>query len=231
MQLLLIFFLIISFLIFLFTLYFLTNDDLIIIKKDMPMDKVFNTAFLTAFASLLFARIFYVIFNPKEIFLNPLGFFLFPYFPGLSLLGGVIGGCLFLIFYAKNQKLPVGRIFDFFAISALSAFPVGFLGSFILTGKSYLPVFIFSFTIYVILFAVFIKVFLPASFRASLKNGSLGLIFLICFSVVTFLSGIILNFKNLSLITGENLVLFSLFIISGAFFLKQEMTGGRRHRK
>lgn len=225
---LLIFVLIICFFIFLFSLYFLANDDLIIIRKDMPMDRVFNTAFLTAFAALFFARFFYVIFYPREVFFSPLGFLLFPYFPGLSLLGGVLGGSIFLAAYAKSQKLPVAKIFDFFTVAFLSCLPIGFLGFFILAGKSYFPTFIFSFLIYSILFLIFIKVALPASFRGTIKNGSLGTIFLLYFSIVTFLSGIISNFKSFNIMTLENFTILVLFIVSTALILKQEIVGKKR---
>ena len=228
---LLIFVLIICFFIFLFSLYFLANDDLIIIRKDMPMDKVFNTAFLTALVALFFARFFYVIFYPREVFFSPLGFLLFPYFYGLSLLGGVLGGSIFLTAYAKYQKLPVARIFDFFAVAFLSCFPVGLLGFFILAGKSYFPTFIFSFLAYLILFVLFIKIILPNSLRGRIKNGSLGAIFLFCFSIVTFLSGIISNFKNFKLISLENITILILLLVSVAVILKQEMVGKKRIEK
>jgi hypothetical protein len=224
----LIFVLIICFIIFLFSLYFLANGDLIIVRKDMPMDKVFNTAFLTAFVALFFARFFYVIFYPREVFFSPLGFLLFPYFYGLSLLGGVLGGSIFLTVYAKYQKLPVARIFDFFAVAFLSSLPIGLLGFFILTGKSYFSTFIFSFLAYLILFVLFIKVLLPYSIRGRIKNGSLGAIFLFCFSIVTFLSGIISNFKNFKLISLENFTILVLLVISITLILKQGIVGKRR---
>jgi len=224
----LIFVLIICFFIFLFSLYFLVNDDLVIIRKDMPMDKVFNTAFLTVFAALFFARFFYVIFYPREVFFSPLGFLLFPYFYGLSLLGGVLGGSVFLTFYAKYQKLPVGRIFDFFAVALLSCLPIGLLGFLILAGKSYFSIFILSFVIYLILFALFIKILLPASVRGKIKNGSLGLIFLFCFSIVTFVSGIISNSKNYKLISLENFIILILLLVSVTLVLRQEIVGKKR---
>lgn len=210
----------ICFFIFLFSLYFLANDDLVIIRKDMPMEKIFNTAFLTALAALFFARLFYVFFYPKEVFFSILGFLLFPYFPGLSLIGGVLGGAIFLLVYAKYQKLPVAKLFDFFSIGLLSSLPIGTLGYLILTGKNYIPIFIFSFLCYVVLLFLFIKVFLPLSFRSKIKNGSLGIMFLMCFSVVTFFSKNIVNFKLISL---ENLIVVITFLVSLILFIKQEM--------
>ncbi|MCL5435108.1 MAG: prolipoprotein diacylglyceryl transferase [Patescibacteria group bacterium] len=216
--------LIICFFIFLFSLYFLANDDLIIIKKDMPMNKIFNTAFLTAFVALFFARVFYVVLFPREVFFSILGFLLFPYFPGLSLLGGVLGGSVFLLVYSKYQNLPVTRTLDFFAVAFLSSLSIGFFGVFVLTGKSYFPVFIFSFLTYLILFLVFTKVFLPASFRGKIKNGSIGIMFLMFFSVIAFISRIIGGFN---LFVPESAVLLGLFLVSAAILLREEVIGKR----
>ncbi len=221
----------ICFFIFLYALYFLASDDWIIIKKDMPMEKIFNTAFLTALVALFFSRFLYVVLFPKSVYFSILGFLLFPYFPGLSLAGAVLGGSLFLYFYAKTQKLPIGKTFDFFSIALLTALPIGFLGTFILIGQRFLMTFIFSFLIYLIFFFIFIKVTLPASFRGNIKSGSVALIFLICFSVVSFLARIIYDYKNFNLFSGENIILIFVFIISLAFFLKQEIIGKTRGKK
>ena len=223
----LIFVLIICFFIFLFSLYFLANDDMVIIRKDMPMEKIFNTAFLTVLVALLFSRVFYVIFNPQNIFLNPLGFLLFPYFPGLSLLGGLLGGMLFLSLYSNNQRLPLGKTFDFFALSFLSTLPVGFLGVFILSGKSYFLKFIFAFITYSITYFVFAKILLPLSFSGKIKNGSLSIIFVVCFSVISFFLLMLSGFKNFNIFSLENLTLLILFISSSVFLLKQEVIGKR----
>ena len=222
--------LIICFFIYLYTLYFLSNDDLVIIKKDMPLDKVFNTAFLTGLMALFSSRIFYILFHPRPVFFSPLGFLLFPYFPGLSLLGAVIGGTLFLLFYARKEKLPVGRLFDFSTIALLSCLPFGFLGLFVLNGSGYLSPFIFSFLIYGILFFMFIKIFLRASFRNNLKNGSMGVMFLILFSVVTFLTRVIEGFKHFNFLSLENAVLLGLLLVSAAIFLKEEVIGKREKK-
>ena len=219
--------LIISFVIFLYTLYYLANDDLVIIKKDMPLDKVFNAAFLTGIVALFTSRIFYVFFHPRPVLLTPLGFVLFPYFPGLSILGAVIGGFLFLGFYARKEKLPIGKLLDFSTIALLSSLPFGYLGLFLLSGKSYLWPFIFSFLIYTILFFLSVKYLLPLSFRGNIKNGSIGIIFLVVFPVITFLLRIIENFKGFKIISTENVVLLLLFLFSLAIFIREEVIGKR----
>lgn len=216
----------VGFFIFLFTLHYLSNDDLIIIRKDMPMEKVFNSAFLAGLVGLLFSRIFYVIIHPEPVFLNPLGFLLFPYFPGLALSGAVIGGFIFLVFYARNQKLPVGRLFDFFSIAILSSLPFGYLGLFLLGGISVIG-FIFSFIAYGILFFAFIKFLLPMSFRNKIKNGSIFAIFLFSFALVAFLTKVLEEYKNINIINPENFLFLGIFIFSLVIILKTEILGKR----
>jgi prolipoprotein diacylglyceryltransferase len=194
----------------------------------MPMEKVFNSAFLVAAISLFFARLFYVIFYPKDIFLSILGFILFPYFPGLSLTGTVIGGILFLFIYSKFQKLPLAKMYDFFSVALLTTLPFGYFGFLILEGKSYFPTFIFSFLCYLVLLLLFVKVFIPMSFRSKIKPGSLCLMFLVCFSIISFFSKNILNFKLFSL---ENLILLVLFLVSLSGFLIREVFVTRGVRK
>jgi len=96
--------LIIDFVLFLFRLYHVANDDYVLIKKNKTLEDVFNVAFITALIALLISRFFHVFLNPQPVFLNPLGFLLFPYFPGLSLTGGVIGGSIFLLFYLRQNN-------------------------------------------------------------------------------------------------------------------------------
>src|SRR3989344_4407799 len=96
----------------LFTIYYLSRDDLILLRKDVTIEKVFNLAFIIFFGGLFFARLAYGILYSTKIFLNPLKFFLFPYFPGLSLTGGIAGGVLLLFLILRFKNLPIGRIFD-----------------------------------------------------------------------------------------------------------------------
>src|SRR4030042_6733147 len=100
----------ICFFFFLYILHSISKDDFIIVRKDIPMEQIFNTAFLTAFVSLFFARFFYIIFNPESIPKTFLGFLALPYFPGLYLAGAVLGGGFFAVLYAGYRKLPAGRI-------------------------------------------------------------------------------------------------------------------------
>src|SRR3989344_3571191 len=89
--------------IFLYCVYVLTNDDFIFLRRDVTMEKVFNIIFVGSLFSLFTARLFYGLFYSKGIFANVFVFLVFPYFPGLSLLGGVLGAGTFILFLARKK--------------------------------------------------------------------------------------------------------------------------------
>lgn len=112
-------------LIFLFIVYQLAKDDFIFVRKDVNLESIFDAIFIGFFCALFFARLFYVIFYFNQKFLNPLVFLAIPYFPGLSLIGGIIGVLLFSFFLSKNKKFPAKRFLDVLGISFLCSFSIG----------------------------------------------------------------------------------------------------------
>ena len=98
--------LIVCLLVFLFSLHILAKEDLIFVRKNVTLEVLFNVAFYTMGVGLLSARIVYIVLHFSFGFLNPL-VFPFPYFPGLSLTGGVVGGAVFVLLYKKNDFRPV----------------------------------------------------------------------------------------------------------------------------
>ena len=222
------------FFIFLFSLYLLTRDDFVLIRKDVTLDKAFNITFITFAVSVLSSRILYIILNPSLDFLNPLVFLLFPYFPGLSLIGGVGGGVLFLLILCKYQKLPMGRLLDFFSISFLSALPVGIIGYFLLGRQNLFTIAPISLVlVYIVLFFAFIKILLPLLLSGRLKDGTIGLIFLICFSVISLVGNFIGRVGNLLNLGLEDLILVIILYASLVFLFRQEklLTKFRKLRK
>src|SRR3990167_7333740 len=91
--------LLVCLIVFLFCVHFLAKDDLILLRKDVSMEKFFNLIFLGAIFCLLSARLFYGIFHATTILLNPIVLLLFPYFPGLSLVLGAIGGAICFLYF------------------------------------------------------------------------------------------------------------------------------------
>lgn len=214
--------LIFSFFIFLFCLHTLGRDDFVLLRKNLSMERIFNLAFINVLLALFFARLFYVVFNPSLQFLNPFVFFLFPYFSGLSLVGGIAGGAVFIVVFSTVSKMPVGRLFDLFFLSLLCALPFGFLANLLLNlfiKKT--PIFfeVVSFIFYATLFIFLLRLFL----QEKLKDGGTGLLFLLVFSLfslgVSVASRII---KTPFFQRGEDFVLIAIFLVALAFLIKQE---------
>lgn len=213
--------LIFCFVIFLYVVYSLSHDDFVILRSNTSMDKVFNAAFLAGLFSLFCSRFFYVFLNPKGIFFNPLGFILFPYFPGLSLTGAIFGGYFVALFILDSWHLPIGRIIDFFSIAFLSAFPFGFVGAFLLSHEKISPTFFLSLVLYLVTFFVFIKFILPLSSAGKLKDGSLSILFMAVLPLVYLLSNIAI-YSRQNVLTSENLLSFLIFISFITVFIKKE---------
>lgn len=211
--------------IFLYCLYVLANDDFIFLRRDVSMEKIFNIIFLGSLVSLFASRLFYG-FSHTGIFANPLVFLLFPYFPGLSLLGAVVGvGAVFLFLATRRKdKIPLGRLADFFSIAFLISLPVGFIGYFMFSEGGVLLINLISqAAAYFVLFIIFLKFFLPQLLNGKFKEGTITFIFLISFCLVTLISNafptiaVLDYFKNF-----ENLILIVGFVASAFFLNRQE---------
>src|SRR5258706_13282955 len=98
-----------SFILFLFCTYVLSREDFILLRKNISLEQVFNTIFISLPATFLASRVGYVFLNPRMHFLNPFIFLLIPYFPALSLIAAIIATLLFLYIYTKNQRMPFER--------------------------------------------------------------------------------------------------------------------------
>jgi len=209
----------VCFIVFLYVLYTLVKDDFVINRKNISIESIFNTAFLTAISALFFSRLFYVLIYPEPIFFKVLGFFLFPYFPGLSLIGAALGGLIFFLPYLRNKNIPMGKAIDIFALSFLSALPVGYLGLIILTGNSIRSMFLFI--IYVLTLIVSAKLIFPLSLRGKLKDGLFGVAFISFLSLFNLLASF-LNKKPYIIFNVENILFLAILILSLLFIFYKE---------
>ena len=217
--------LIVCLVLFLYRIYHLGNDDYVLIKKNISLEEIFNSVILVSLFSLLTSRIFYVVLNPLPAFHSPLGFLLFPYFPGLSATGAVVGGAGVLFVYSRYRKFPIGRIFDFFSISFLFVLPFGFLGYFLLSGEVTVGALVKLVIFSVILFFTNIYLY-PKASALEIKDGTISMLFMIFFSLVSLLGAAIDHpGKNYFLTHRENFILLAFLITSVILFLKQEITG------
>lgn len=181
--------------IYFFSLHVLAKEDLIFVRKNITLEALFNVSFSVLLVGLFLSRVVYVALNFEIGYLNPLVFFLFPYYPGLSFVGGVGGGIVFLYLLGRKRKFPTGRIFDFFALSLLAALPLGFLGTHLLLGMNDLFSGLLMPVIFLATVIFFAKILLPLNVRGEVKDGSLGSLVLTLISFTLFLANI-LNVKG-----------------------------------
>ena len=168
---------------FLYWVFILGKDDFILLRKNVTLEHLFNLTFLTLIIGLIFARIFYVFENLSPRFLQPLVLFLFPYFPGLSLSGAIIGSISFIAFRTQRRRVPFGRIFDIFSVAFSFVYPIGYvlvsLVSLILTKKFY-----YQFPIGFIAFALLFIFSFWLFAKNRYQDGSIGFISLCLFSLI-----------------------------------------------
>ncbi len=167
--------------VFLFNLYVFSKEDFILFRKNVYPDKIYNLFFIILGIGLFGARLVYVIFHFQSQFLNPFIFILFPYFPGMSLSGGIAVGFLGLFLISKKQKLPAERLLDLFSLSTALVISLFFL----LIGLE-LVIFLRNFVVwYFLLFLVFSGFYLSLFKKIKIADleSKPALIFLIFYSL------------------------------------------------
>lgn len=218
--------LVVCFFTFLFTLYGLSKDDFILLRKNISMDQVFNISIIAMIVGLFFARALYVANHFTVSFLNPLVFLALPYFPGISIVGGVIGFVVFILYFASVQKVPTQRLFDFSTVSLLVAMGAGYVLQIALhlIRKKPLPLLEYiTPLVLLVLTLVFFFLLLPRYRRGEMKDAHLGLVFLACFFASTLLTDILENGKKLLIVMGvEGLLSLGILIFALSLLLKKE---------
>jgi hypothetical protein len=152
-----------------------------------------------------------------------LGFLAIPYFPGLSLIGGMLGAGIFIFLYSNFRKLPIGKILDLFTLSFMGVLPLGIIGNFIIhLGKVslfYNLIFIFS----CLLLLLFAKIIYPFSGKGEIKDGTLGLIYGAVFSFLYFMTKLFLDIKGFSFLSLENILILVFLFSSLILLINQEI--------
>lgn len=200
--------------IYFFSLHVLAKEDLIFVRKNVTLESLFNLSFIVLGVGLLISRIVFVLLNPDPVYMNPLVFILFPYYPGLSFVGGVGGALIFLYLYGKKRKLPIGRIFDFFTLSLLAALPIGFLGTHLLLGLNDIFSGILMPVIFLLTVIFFAKILLPLNVRGEIKDGSLGYLVLMIISFTLLLANILQTRYDAQFFLGLENILYILIFLS-----------------
>lgn len=93
-------------------------------------DEIFDGLFLSLGGALLGGRAVYTILNFDKIGLDLLKFILINGYPGLSILGGLIGGLITLKVYFFYKKIKLRSAIDYFIAPTFIALALGKLGAF-----------------------------------------------------------------------------------------------------
>lgn len=219
--------LIIAVIVFLFTLYALSVDDFVFMRRNISLITLFDVMILSGLLGLFFSRLAYASLHPSFAYFNPLVFFVVPYFPGLSLSGFLLGGSLAAYLFTIKQKLPTGRIFD---VISLSLFPsAGVLFAWegvreIVQKNIFLSI---VYGIAAILFAVSF-IFLKRLFaKSSWKDGSVAITSLAIFSFLQLVIMLVSDkFKTIPM--ELPIFLFFLCTLFISFLIKQFRRAGER---
>ncbi|HEX8965246.1 MAG TPA: prolipoprotein diacylglyceryl transferase family protein [Patescibacteria group bacterium] len=212
----------VSLFVFLYCIFVFAKDDFILLRKNITLEQLFNISFVIYILGFLFARLVYVLEHISPKYLDPFVLFLFPYFPGLSISGGILIGIAYLLIILNKKRLPFFRVFDIFSISFIYAFSAGLpifaVIEFLLTRKiPFIPAIeaILYFVLAVILTLLFVK--------NKIKDGStvyLGIsffsLFFIAFSIQITKGKISFNF------TPEDVVLVFIWFFFFAMFFYQQ---------
>lgn len=112
-----------SFLVSTFVLYLLAREEF---KEEEYMDAYLYTSII----ALISARLFYIVLNADKFSLNILRIFVVRETPGLSLMGGLLGGFVFLSYYCRKKKLPLYHSLDIVSLSGSFGLALAKLGEF-----------------------------------------------------------------------------------------------------
>ncbi|MCL5746717.1 MAG: hypothetical protein M1277_00325 [Patescibacteria group bacterium] len=166
----------------------------------------------------------YAILHLDHNFLNPFVFFLFPYFPGFSLFGALVGAFVFIFVYFKPPKNPRLRLLDFFSASFLFAYTGGFIITIIifLFSQKYIHFIDLVELLFLCLLSIFLLLYLlPKEKRGELQDGSVGFIFYALFVPILFLRDQAHKIMVLG-VNIENIFSVILFFTCVSVFAKRE---------
>lgn len=86
-------------------------------KEELKEEEYLDAFLYTSIATLLSSRLVYILFNFDQFGTNLLRYIVVRETPGLSLLGGLLGGFAFLFWYAKKLRFDFTCLLDLFSLA------------------------------------------------------------------------------------------------------------------
>ncbi len=199
--------------VFLFSFYSLSKEDFYFIRKGITLDDLFNIVFIGIFWGIIASRVVFVLMHMNAT--SNLFFYLFTLSAfNASIPGFIIGTLLAIGVTSARRNILYWKMLDYVSIAFLSAFPWMILG---ISGN------IYAFLLYLVLLFFFILVLLPNYRKSSLKEGSISLLFVIMFSLVSLLENIFILYNNNKLPEIEDYFYIFLFFISSLLLIRSQV--------
>lgn len=146
--------LIVSLVICLFILFLLAKNDFVLVRKNISLKQVFDSVFISFLGFLLVGRLWFVMLNKQFYLFSPIRFVHIVRFPGIGLVGGLIGFYIAAYIYFRKKK-TIARVFDIFSLSLMPLIlymllflPFSFYQFWIKLGITVLFVFLFCLFLY-----------------------------------------------------------------------------------
>ncbi|HSW47588.1 MAG TPA: hypothetical protein VLG67_00760 [Candidatus Saccharimonadales bacterium] len=192
-----------TFIVFLFTLYRLVKDDHVFLRKNIKHEQIFDSVFLSTIIGLVFSQFTY----SKD---------------SMPIPQVVLGGSIALFLIGRFKKFPIGRFFDFFSISFLNSITILFLINGLFLNRSYFAVNLFEALIYLLLAIFFSKFFIPRIMSRTIRDGKLSIYIFCIYSFFSLLVSIFnLLMKHVGFWNAENVSLIAVFAIAIISLFKQ----------
>lgn len=198
--------LIVGFIASAFLFFRMTREDIKLLSLRLRDETIFDIFFLTSLAVLVGARIVYVASHFGDFGINLLKILVFTHFPGFSLMGGFLGGFIFLRWFLKRKNILRARIFDLIALSALPLIILGFLGAKLL----------WEATIFFVLLLFLFRVYKTRFLEKLNFQGLPSLALLIVVAMVSF---------RTTLLTAEQIISIIVLLFAVTLFIKGAKSG------
>lgn len=215
---------------FLYSLYKLVKDDHVFIRKGISLEQTFDIAFTCIWSSFLVSRLFFLLvqYPGQNIFFD----FFSPKYAGFSLVGAILGAMISLYLVSKTKKLPLGRVGDFLSLSFLSALPLGYFAGALIYSRTNMLHFIINTISFLVLVLIFRKVFYPRLLNRSIREGTITILFLLFFSLISLGNTVVTYIRTMQMtVTGSTIAVLLIMILSIVLYIKQEKPFTKHRRQ
>lgn len=218
--------LVFCFFIFLFCVYIFSQDDYMLIRKNISLEQMFNIAFIAWAVGIVSARIFYVLLTTSVISVQRFSALFSSFSSGFSLSGGILGVVVFLHIFLRKKSIPRGRIYDIFFLSFFIMLPVWILLTQLLEFFLKKPIVLYG-VIPAIVYGIGVVVCTWIFLKGRVKDGIISLFILLAISAVSLLRDVLIMSHKKILWGREDVVFLIIFVSALILLIRQQLLSSR----